>query len=203
MFGVLIVSALAAASPPPSAGSHDDGRARTLVLDLVGDAVGPETRKSITGVVVVQLAKDARLDVVSGQDLRGLTNLEVDKQAAGCDDSCLAEIAGAMDAQLVVNGFVGKLGSLNVVNLSLFDAKKAKAVGRCSIEAQSIEDLPRKLEPAIRDMLRDVPAVAKRASIDDASGGADKAAPMVALALTGGGAALAIAGAVCAGGALV
>src|SRR5262249_36153810 len=129
---MLLALTIATSMSFAASAATQDEKPRALVLDLVGDAVGEQTRKSITGLVVVRLAKDPRIDVVSGQELKGLANLEADKQQSGCDDSCLAEIAGAMDAQLVVNGFVGRLGSLYVVNLSLFDAKKARAIGRCT-----------------------------------------------------------------------
>ncbi len=152
---MLALALLIGIAAPDSA--RDDARPRALVLDLTGDAVPEETRKAITGLVVVKLTKDPRLDVVSGQEIRGMANLAADKQAAGCDDACLAEIAGAMDARLIVSGFVGKLGSLTVVNLSLFDATKARAVGRSTIEAESIEDVSGKLDKALNEMLAALP----------------------------------------------
>src|SRR5688500_4358065 len=71
---------------------------RALILEMRGDAVSLETRKSVTGVVAVELTRDARLDVVSGEDVRNLAQLEAQRQEVGCDDSCLAEIADAMNA---------------------------------------------------------------------------------------------------------
>lgn len=50
----------------------------------------------------------------------------------GCgDSSCLAEIAGAMGAEFVVFGDVGKLGETFVINLNLFDNNAVRpSVGR-------------------------------------------------------------------------
>lgn len=172
----------------PTATHDDDARPRALVLDLQGDAVSAETRRSITGLVVVKLTKDPRLDVVSGQELKGLADLAAEKQSVGCDDACLLELAGAMDARLVVTGFVGKLGSLIVVNLSLFDAEKARAVGRSTIEAESVEQLPGKLDRALDEMLAALPK--RKPRVVPSSGGP----PVVALGLIGGGAVGALVG---------
>jgi hypothetical protein len=175
----------------PDAPRADDARPRALVLDLQGEAVSEETRKAITGLVVVKLTKDPRLDVVSGQEIKGMANLAADKQAAGCDDSCLAEIAGAMDARLIVSGFVGKLGSLTVVNLSLFDATKARAVGRSTIEAESIEDVSGKLDKALNEMLAALPKHKAPRTV-----AADATSPLP-LGLVAGGAGGALVGAMC------
>lgn len=185
----LALLALAVADAP----HVDDARPRALVLDLTGDAVSEETRKAITGLVVVKLTKDPRLDVVSGQEIKGMANLAADKQAAGCDDACLAEIAGAMDARLIVSGFVGKLGSLTVVNLSLFDATKARAVGRSTIEAESIEEVSGKLDKALNEMLAALPKHKPPRAAADAGPGA------VTMGLVGGGAGGVVLGGVCAG----
>jgi hypothetical protein len=81
----LVLSLLAVA--PSSTGEvarESDERPRVLVLDLQGDGVREETRKSNTGLVAVKLARDPRVDVMSGQELKGLADLAADKQQAGC-----------------------------------------------------------------------------------------------------------------------
>lgn len=196
MLAFALLISFAAAESPRAESLGDDARPRALVLDLQGEAVSEETRKSITGLVVVKLTKDPRLDVVSGQEIKGMANLAADKQAAGCDDACLAEIAGAMDARLIVSGFVGKLGSLTVVNLSLFDATKARAVGRSTIEAESIEEVSGKLDKALDEMLSALPKQKPR-RVEGAS-----SSPLP-LGLVAGGAGGALLGAGLAGIALV
>jgi hypothetical protein len=135
------------------AAERDD--VRVLVLDLSGD-VDEESRRTITALVAKEIAR-ADLPVVSGDDLRKMIELEGQKQENGCagDESCLADIAGAMNARLVVSGFVGRLGSLIVVNLSLFDAQSARSHGRATVEAENLEDLPKKLGPAVRELVAD------------------------------------------------
>lgn len=133
----------------------DESDRRVLVLDLGGD-VDEESRRAITALVARNLTRRG-LAVMSGDDVRGLMQLEGEKQMAGCsgDESCLSEIAGALDARLVVSGFAGRLGSLIVVNLSLFDARTGTAHGRATVEADSLEELPQKLEPAVDELVAD------------------------------------------------
>jgi hypothetical protein len=148
-------------------------RAKLVVLDLVGDAVSENVRRSLSGKVAVRFSQDDRLDVLSGDDVRGMAALEAEKQAAGCDDSCLAELAGALDARLVVSGFVGRLGSLYVVNLSLFDAQAARSITRATIEAERVEDLGDKVDAAVDGMRADIPLAHPRSG-----------PPVLAMALT-------------------
>ncbi len=157
LVSLLSIALLSCAAPPaPIEGAADDEAVdnRVLVLDLGGD-VDEESRRAITALVALNLQRRG-LPVMSGDDVRGLLALDSEKQNLGCaDESCLAELAGALNARLVVSGFAGRLGSLIVVNLSLFDARTAKAHGRATVEANSLEELPKKLEPAVDELVRE------------------------------------------------
>ncbi len=160
---------------------------RVLVLDLGGD-VDEEDRRSITALVAKDIAR-AGLEVISGDDLRNMVALEGEKQAAGCagDESCLADIAGALDARLVVSGFVGRLGALTVVNLSLFDAHAARSHGRATVEARNLEELPPKLEAAVDELVHDfLPQTGVSPGLVVAVGGGVGAVVATALAVGGG-----------------
>lgn len=50
------------------------------------------------------------------------------KQLQCNTDSCLAEIALALDVDLIITGSIGQIGKVTVVNLRLFDAKEGKTV---------------------------------------------------------------------------
>ncbi len=171
-----------------SAGADSDGEdRRVLVLDLGGD-VDEASRRAVTALVAKDIAA-AGLSVLSGDDLRNMADLESQRQDAGCssDESCLVEIADAMNARLVVSGFVGRLGKLLVVNLSLFDARSAQAHGRATVEADSLEELPRKLEPAVRELVDDFrPQTRVGTGVFAAVGGGAGAAVGVGLVVVGG-----------------
>jgi hypothetical protein len=122
---------------------------------------------TLTSLVTASLSADARLDVLSSADVRQVVAFEAEKQAMGCSDdaSCLAEVAGAMGAQLVCFGQVGLLGSQRVLTLNLFDAEAGQSKKRVVIKAANAEGVGEKLDAAVARLIADVPAV---------EGGADR-----------------------------
>jgi len=128
---------------------------RILIMDLKNNGVAEKTVNTLQGVITVQISSYDALDVISGDDVRQLVALQAEKQNAGCDDSgsCMAEIAGALGASLVVFGDVGQLGELLVVNLNLFNVDLAQSQGRVTIESPSLESFPGQMKPKIWDLL--------------------------------------------------
>jgi hypothetical protein len=142
---LFIAAATDAAAAPAAAPT------RVLVLDVKDDGVGAGAVGIIHDSLVAALAREAQLEVLSTEDVRRVLDIEAQKSAMGCtgsDESCLAEIAGALDARLLVYGTAGKLGDLVVVNLSLYDAERQRSVSRETIEADRVEDLPPRLRDA-------------------------------------------------------
>jgi TolB-like protein len=106
----IVVLALA-----PLAGVTDD-RAR-----LLGDALAGELRRR-PGVSVVTQA-----------DVAALLGVERTRQMLGCAESgCVAEIGGALGADRVVHGSLGRVGGSLMVNLSALDARHGAAVASVS-----------------------------------------------------------------------
>jgi hypothetical protein len=102
---------------------------RILLMDLKGKHLTPESRESIYDLLATHLSAHEDFDVITSQDLRQMATLEADKQKAGCEDeSCIAEMAGAMGARYVVYGNVGVLGKKNMLTLNLFDSVDAKPI---------------------------------------------------------------------------
>lgn len=91
----------------------------------------------LTGVVATAAANDARIDVLTAEDIRTAADLDATRQAMGCSDdtSCLLELANALGAQLIVSGTVGSLGSAQVLQLTILDVEAGRAVGRDSLQA--------------------------------------------------------------------
>lgn len=144
----------AASSAPPPAFSP--GRARILVLDIKANDVDPSTVATVTSIVVAGLAEYRTLDVLSGEDVRRLADLEASRMQAGCADdaSCLSEIAGALGAQLVVFGAVGRLGEATVVSLNLFDSQKAQALGRVTTQTTRPDRLTTRVRRRLYELVR-------------------------------------------------
>ena len=138
LLAALCVSQLATATPTAPA-PDPVGRVRLLVLDLTAEGgVDPSVVRTVAALVAAELATYPDLNVVAGADVKAMMELEGDKQVAGCSESsCLAELAGALGARLVVFGSVGVLGPKSVVHLNLFDSLTGQSVGRQFVEVDS------------------------------------------------------------------
>lgn len=156
------------------------------MLDPSSQVFDPATIQTITGLLIVELSAEPRIDIISATEVKKLAELEGDKQAAGCvDSSCLAELAGAMGARYVIFGDVGKLGETVVMTLNLFDSKTTQAVQRITVQASDgIGGLPGalkgKLAPLVTPLLgsddtkvasTEQPAPAASADDDGGEGG--------------------------------
>jgi hypothetical protein len=124
---------------------------RILVVDLQAKgAVLPGDADILTGIVTTRLGRYPKAAVLSGADIREMIALEAEKQAAGCDDaSCLSEVAGALGAELIVTGQVGRLGDRYVVTMNLISVNDARAVGRETVELGSLSAAPGAVRPAV------------------------------------------------------
>lgn len=113
--------------------------------------IPPTTYATLTSVITVALARHQRLDVLASADVRRAVELEGDKRALGCDEntSCLAEVAGAMGARLVVFGQLGDLDGELVMTLNLFDSQTASAAGRVLERASDARLLSGKVDAAV------------------------------------------------------
>lgn len=127
---------------------------KILFLDLTCTAVKPEVVETISDLVGAHLGEYKKYDVITGQDLRQMAKLEVEKQKSGCvDNSCLAELAGAMGARYVVFGKVGKLAERTIITLNLFDSQEAKAVDRAVVSTPDIGSIPDLLPAAVAKLM--------------------------------------------------
>jgi hypothetical protein len=150
---LLCLSTFASTFSVPSLAA-EPGRVKVLVLDIKSTDFSVGEVETLTSLVTAHLARYPELDVMSGADIKRLVDLEAQKQSAGCDQgACLAEIAGAMGAQLVFFGQAGKLGSTVVLTLNVFDALKNQAVGRQPVDARDLSQLPQLIGPAIDRMV--------------------------------------------------
>jgi hypothetical protein len=131
----LVVIALLAAAPPAL-----DGGAAPL----------------LSGVISSAASSDPRFDVVTAEDLRRAIDVEAERRMAGCEDdasSCLAEVASALGASLVLHGDVGTLGDELVCNLNLFDSSNGTSGGRRTVRAANASSLASEVERATQQML--------------------------------------------------
>jgi hypothetical protein len=88
------------------------------------------------------LVADKSRSVLGRADINQLLDFEAEKQLMGCeDDSCLAELAAAMNAQRIVSGTMDKVGSKYFVVLNELDAINVKSLSRVQKQLPFDEDL--------------------------------------------------------------
>jgi len=86
---------------------------------------GKALSDNLVGIVAAEIARLGH-NVVSTADINAMLSLEKQKELMGCSEiSCLAEIGGALGADLMVSGSVGKLGDVFSLTMTLVDPKKA------------------------------------------------------------------------------
>ena len=136
-------------------------RLKTIVLDVKGPKATREELDVLSGLAAAALSEFGTLEVLSGADVRGIATLEAEKQSLGCEESatCLAELAGALGAQLVVFGEVHRLGAVAILNLTMFDTRTQQSVGRVALQGASLEEIVAALPDAVAGMV--VPFLAR------------------------------------------
>jgi hypothetical protein len=152
-----LVVALSLALPAQAAVTDvSDVKEKLLVMDLKSSAgVSEDVAVTLTEVLVTALS-DRGHEALSSSDLASLVDLEVQKEAAGCDDSsCLAEIGAALGARFVIYGRVSRLDDQVLLNLNLFDSAAAKPKGRTLLQAGSAGEIAQKIPGALPRLFGD------------------------------------------------
>jgi len=87
-----------------------------------------------TDALVGELRRNPGLSVMTGADVEAVIGAERQRQLVGCttDTACLTEMAGALGADRIVHGSVGRVGGSLVVNLTSVDPKSGRAVASVS-----------------------------------------------------------------------
>src|SRR6185437_8457381 len=98
--------------------------ALAIAVPAHASRVDKGTASLVTELVTASLAKSPQFDVLASADMRRQIEMEAYKQAIGCTEkaSCLAEVAGALGANVVVYGSIGKLDDVIILTLNLFDS---------------------------------------------------------------------------------
>lgn len=143
--------------------SGQAGAPRVLVLALDPIGVDATLAQSIDPLIA-NAAGALTSEVMSEADVKQLAEMEANKAAMGCDtSSCLAEIAGAMGAELVLYGTVSQLGTSTVLTLSLFDSK-ASTIRRDVLTTSSLDTLPSEVPRRVSKLMLEArPVLASRA----------------------------------------
>lgn len=119
-----------AAEVQGASSTGEEGRpVKVAVPDMIADNVDAALARNLTEVLTAEANRIAGLDVISMADIQALLGLEEKKQILGCDDvSCLAEIGGALGADVILSSRIGKVGDTYVISVRAFDAGAARVI---------------------------------------------------------------------------
>jgi hypothetical protein len=129
---------------PPANGSTAPKKKlpRIAVMGLkpLAGVDGP-TADLFTDALVGELRKSQDYQIVSPSDLTALFGYDKQKQLLGCSDaSCIAEIGGAIGAERLISGSIGRLGNSLQVYITNTDVKTARAIVTVSERLKSKSD---------------------------------------------------------------
>ena len=106
-----------------------------VVLPLKRSQINPDVTSALDEVLMDGISRSRRYHKVFGQsDMAAMIELASNKQVLGCDTTaCMAEIAGAMGADLVLTGHVSRLGKKMLLILKIIDPLKSDVVARAKV----------------------------------------------------------------------
>ncbi len=137
---------------------------RVVVLDIGGANVPPDLARALSDVLVSAVRDQSAegVTVIGQADVGAMLSLERQKDLLGCTDSsaCLSEIGGALGADHLVAGSLGKIGTVFVVTLRLIDTQKSEVVRHVSDRVEGKDEL---LIEAVSQLARSLIDPARRA----------------------------------------
>jgi TolB-like protein len=148
--GTLLPSAALAQARPAAR------KVRVAVLEL--RSLGAEAEKAalLSEVALTEAARFRDVETIGRSDVATMLGFERQKQLLGCaeDAACLVEIAGALGAEYLLVGSLGRLGASWRLDMSLVDQKKARVLGRVGESVTGEEDrLVGVVQQAVRQLL--------------------------------------------------
>jgi hypothetical protein len=94
------------------------------------------------------------MKVTAAATVRDRLSLASEKIEAGCDAAaCMAEVAGAIGARVVLFSRFSQAGSMKLLRLEAFDEHEQRGVSVVTIRAESVGDLYEELPKAVNDLV--------------------------------------------------
>ncbi len=108
---------------------------RVLVLDLASTGVDPTLGRNLSEVFTMAVRDGLAGATVIGQgEINAMLAVEKQRDVLGCSGevSCLAEIGGALGADHLTVGSIGRIGNVYLLTLKLVDTRRAVTVRQIS-----------------------------------------------------------------------
>jgi hypothetical protein len=116
---------------------------KLAVMNLRVDTSLPKGMdKTLNEILLTEFHRSARFEVLGTSDIAALLQMEEQKVMLGScdDDSCLAELGGALGVAWMAVPSIGAVGERYVINLKLLDVSKAKVLSRVNEYVDREED---------------------------------------------------------------
>jgi hypothetical protein len=113
-----------------------DSKPKVAVLGVRAEAgVSQGTANLLAEIISTDVTHTGQYEVLTQADVATMIGVERQRQLLGCNqnDNCFAEIGAALGTDLILDASVGTVGTLRVLAMRLYDAKKSRAVARESI----------------------------------------------------------------------
>jgi hypothetical protein len=134
-------------------------RIAVLSFRVIGDQDG--TGPLLTEVLATEVAGARIGEVIGESDINALLSAQKQKRDFGsCDEdaACLAEMSGALGADYMIVGTLGKLGDEFRVELKLLEPRRARAVARAGESVPSRDQIMSAMSRALHDILSEFQA---------------------------------------------
>jgi len=128
-------TAPADAKPAPAKKPAAKKKPKLAFFGLRGLAdVDQKSAKAVSDYILSELTNAGVYRVLSPDDVKAVLSLQAQQQLLGChdDSACLAQIAGSLGADRLLEGSLSRIGSSILVSLTLLDATNSKALARPS-----------------------------------------------------------------------
>jgi len=171
--GLIENGSLAAAVSSVVVQNNAAAPARIAVYDLKLDAIEPSIGTVVTDSVLAEVRKLEGISAIGMKEIREMLSHEAEKQMFGCEseDSCLAEIGGALGVDFLVTGSLSKAAESHVMSLRLIDQEHARVTGAVQrrLKAGSGQEFLLAVGPSIEELFpgRPVREGAKRGVPDE------------------------------------
>lgn len=152
-----------AGNPParPSTGGRP-GLAKAIrvaVYDFKVEAVDQSIANIVTDSVLAEVRKLKGVAAIGMEEIRDMLSHEANKQILGCqsDESCLAEIAGALGVDFLITGTLSKAADSHIIDVKRIDQTHAKVTGAVNrrLKADTGQEFLLAIGPTIEQLFPD------------------------------------------------
>jgi TolB-like protein len=157
----------------PAAAAVEPPRPAVAVMEFTSKGgVTADQMEALADLVQTEIRKLGRFEVMGKSDIRALLKYEEQKALlANCgEDSCYAELGGALGARWVVVGNVSRFGGTYLLNLKLLDSQRSRLANSISRSIKGGEEaLLSEMPAAVGELIADLLPQGKGAPPPDGS----------------------------------